>query len=293
MNISDFDVSDIALAQGTLLHSKYRIDTIYYWGQTGIVYLSTDISAGRTVVVKEYCPYYLANRDLDGSTVICKGISFEKRFQKARESFAKECLIVQKMSDLKTPYPGCTLQYIDYFEENETIYLVTELVEGKSLEEYLLDGENFSVRNVCRALVSIVKQVHRRGIIHRDIKPSNIILTKDKKVVLIDYGSACYRGDKDAGVVFVSRGFSAPELYLGLKSGFDTDIYSIGALIYYLLTDYQLPAANEITDDKEIPRISEFTDISGLLQYMIMKSIRQSRRKRLRHLCILQWVLDI
>lgn len=293
MNISDMDVSDIALPSGTVLHGKYQINTIYYWGHTGIVYLSTDQDSGRTVVIKEYCPYYLANRDMDGKTVICKGKSFEKKYLQAFEAFAKECMIVQKMSDLNRPYAGCTLQYIDYFEENSTIYLVTELVEGKSLEEYILQGEEFSVRNVCLSLVKIVRQVHKRGIIHRDIKPSNIILSKEGKVVLIDYGSACYIGESNADVVFVSRGFSAPELYRNEKSGVETDIYSIGALLYYVLTDYQLPAANEIEDEREIPFISEFTPISTLLQHIIFQTLKLRRKKRLKHLGVLQWILSI
>lgn len=293
MNISDIDVSDIALSPGTLLYNRYRIDTIYYWGHTGIVYLSTDVEMGKTVVVKEYCPYYLANRDMDGRTVLCKGKSLEKSFKQALAAFAKECSIVQKMSDLNTPYEGCTLQYIDYFEENGTIYLVTELVKGKSLEEYILNGEEFPVREVCLSLVKIVRQIHKRGIIHRDIKPSNIILSDDKKVVLIDYGSACYKKEKDAEVVFVSRGFSAPELYLNEKSGVETDIYSIGALIYYVLTDYQLPAANEIEDENDIPKISEFTSVSRMLEYVILKAIRRKKHRRHRNLNILQWILSI
>lgn len=292
MNISDIEVSDIALPAGTLLHGKYRIDTIYYWGHTGIVYLSTDMQTDRIVVVKEYCPYYLSNRDLDGKTVICKGKTFEKNFRQAFLAFQKECLIVKKISDLNKPYRGCTLQYIDYFEENETIYLVTELVEGNSLEEYILNGKEFSVRNVCLSLVKIVRQVHKRGILHRDIKPSNIILSKEGKVVLIDYGSACYIDEKEAEVVFVSRSFSAPELYRQEKSGVETDIYSIGALLYYVLTDYQLPAANEIEDEKEIPPISEFTSISFLLEDLILKSLSIKRKKRLKHLSILQWILS-
>jgi len=292
MNISDIAVSDIALPDGTVLYGKYRIDTIYYWGHTGIVYLSTDMEKEKTVVVKEYCPYYFANRDLDGKKVICKGRSFQKSFQQAREAFEKECSIVRKISDLNRPYVGCTLQYIDYFEENDTIYLVTELVEGKSLEEYILSGEDFSVRNVCLSVVKIVREVHKRGIIHRDIKPSNIILSKEGKVVLIDYGSACYKDEKNTDVVFVSRGFSAPELYKNEKSGVETDIYSIGALLYYVLTDFQLPAANDIESEDEIPLISEFTPISRLLQYMILKALRLKKKRRLRSLCALQWILS-
>lgn len=293
LNVSDINVSDIALASNTLLHKRYRIDSIYYWGHTGIVYLSTDTIQNKTVVVKEYCPYYLANRDMDRTTVICKGKTFQKSFEQAKNAFEKECMIVQKMSDLDKPYPGCTLQYIDYFKENETIYLVTELVEGKSLEEYILEGDDFSIRNIMLSLVKITRQIHKRGIIHRDIKPSNIILTEEGKVVLIDFGSACYRKEENADVVFVSRGFSAPELYQNQKSDYGTDIYSIGALLYYLLTGYMLTAANEIENDKDVPYISEFIPISGYLQHFVMKCIRLKRKKRLHHLIILQWVLTI
>ena len=169
---------------------------------------------------------------------------------------------------------------------------MTEKINGKSLQDYIENGENFSVRDTMKNLVAIVRQIHKQGVVHCDIKPSNIILCEDGKVVLVDFGSACEKKGKRNKMAFVSRGFSAPELYHDGKIDFKTDIYSIGAVLYYMLTDYQLPSPDDYEEEEDIPPISEFIDIPAALEKIIMRTLHRDRRKRLGSLLWLQIALN-
>lgn len=287
------EVSDIALPENTILKNKYRIDEVHYLGHIGIVYFGIDLDEHAEVVIKEFMPYKIANRDLNGRDVVCRSAGCRKQFAQAREAFEQECEYVHKLCKIKKPYSGCVIKYLDSFAENETSYLITEKIHGKSLQDYLENGTDFSVRKTMNMLVDIVRQVHKKGIIHCDIKPSNIVVQKDGRIVLIDFGSACYKKKKGDEMLFASRGYSAPELYQGGKIDKKTDIYSIGAILYYMLTDCQIPAPDDYDENEEIPSISELISIPPLLEMVIMKSIQRNRSKRLSSLILMKIVLNI
>jgi len=92
--------------------------------------------------------------------------------------------------------------------------------------------------------------------------------------------------------MFASRGYSAPELYHGGKIDEKTDIYSIGAILYYMLTDCQIPAPDDYDDSEEIPSISEMIQIPKDLEEVIMKSVQRDRDKRLGSLALMKKVLN-
>ncbi len=284
------EINDIALPVGISLKNRYQLRETYYIGPMSIVYMGYDMQTGKQVVIKEFCPYKLSNRDMDEKSIVCRSNTCKAQFRQYLKGFQQECEIVKKVSRLTRPYAKCTLQYVDDFEENATTYLVTEYVEGISLEECIHSGQVYSVRNCMLSLVRIVKQLHKLGIIHRDIKPANIMIRPDGNVVLIDFGSACYKGKESVPLQFVSRGYSAPELYDGRSSGYQTDIYSIGVLLYYLLTDYQLPAPDEM-EGEEVPDISEFHPIPPKLEAAIMGAIERDPAKRMQSLKKLEHVL--
>lgn len=274
------DVKDIALSPHTLLHERYEVQEVYYWGHTGIIYLAVDLVSRIMTAIKEYCPYSLSNRDLDGRSVVCKGNAYKERFVQGFANFRQECRIVKQVSSINTPYENCTIQYMDSFEENGTGYLVTHYIDGMNLKEYIETGQKYSVQECAQDLLLIVERVHRLGILHRDIKPSNIIIRPDRKPVLIDFGSACYMADSRAPSQFVSRGYSAPELYRGDMSDVRTDVYSMGALLYYMLTGCRLPPADEITADEPVPPVSELADVPEILEKAVMRAIEPDWDKR-------------
>lgn len=288
------EVSDIALAPRVVLHQRYEIREVHYLGQTGIVYFGEDFQENREIVIKEFMPYSIANRDMDGKTVICKSKGYKDQFQKFKKAFDAECECILRLKGLKKPYDGCVLKYLDSFKENGTRYLITEKIKGKSLQDYIENGEDYSIRSTMQQLVAIVRQVHKRGIIHCDIKPSNIILDdEDKHVTLIDFGSASFKKEKQNDMVFVSRGYSAPELYHGGKIDYRADIYSIGAVLYYVLTDSQLPEPDDYDEQEDIPPISDFIDIPPLLEKVILSALNRNKKKRFKSIFLLQLMLQM
>lgn len=288
------EVSDIALAPRVVLHQRYEICEVHYLGQTGIVYFGKDFQESREIVIKEFMPYSIANRDMDGKTVVCKGNGYKDQFQKFRKAFDEECECILKLKGLKKPYDGCVLKYLDSFTENGTRYLITEKIQGKSLQDYIENGEDYSVRLAMQQLVAIVRQIHKRGIIHCDIKPSNIILDHaDQHVTLIDFGSASFKKKEPGDMFFVSRGYSAPELYHGEKIDYRADIYSIGAVLYYVLTDSQLPEPDDYDQQEDIPPISNFIEIPPSLEKVILSALNRDKKKRLKSIFLLQIMLQM
>lgn len=290
MNI---EVSDIALKIGTKLNNKYIVNEVHYLGTFGIVYFGERISDKKQVAIKEFIPYKMANRDMDGVSVICKSPGMKESYKNTKKSFEQECIIVKKLLGISALYKKYIIKYVEHFYENETIYLITEKIDGRSLQEYIENGEDYSIRKTAKSLVKAVRQVHKMGVIHCDIKPSNILIDKNGEVVLIDFGSACDIKNKKFHQAFVSRGYSAPELYYGEDVDFRTDIYSIGAVLYYMLTDYQLPSADDYDEQEEIPKISEFIEISPYLEKVILKTLNKNKRNRPKSMLLLQIILKV
>lgn len=288
----EMDVYDIALHSGMKLNNRYLIQQAYYWGHTGILYMAADCHTGEIVAVKEFCPYFYANRDMDGKTVICKGRRYERTYKSAYQAFCQECEIVKKLLNLKETEEGRILKYKDDFRENNTLYLVTEFIQGISLEEVVDRKMNFPLKESMHTLIKTVRAIHREGIFHRDIKPSNIIFREDGQIVLIDFGSACYKDGQDSEVSFVSRGFSAPELYKREESGIATDTYSIGALLYYLFTGIQMAGADERMKGEKVRPMKELVEVPEIMCYMVEKAVRLEKRKRFKSLWLLEKLLQ-
>jgi len=134
-------------------------------------------------------------------------------------------------------HPGIVKVY-DYFEENNTAYMVMEFLRGRSLAKLVgkrggaLEEEEAVgyILKVCDAL----KVVHKAGYLHRDIKPQNIIVCEDGRVVLIDFGAArAYMAGKTGRMtVILMPGYAPLEQYVEqAKRGAYTDIYALGATL--------------------------------------------------------------
>lgn len=203
-------------------------------GGFGITYLGSDVAAQRPVAIKEFFPSGCAR---SGSRVVPSGPISPNDFNQARQRFVEEGELLSRFK-----HPGIVRVY-STFEENETAYIVMELLRGKTLDAMLQTRggrlpEEEAVGYIMK-LGEALEVVHRAGLLHRDIKPQNIMVTDDNRVVLLDFGTArkFAEGILQKHTVQVTPGYAPLELYSqrALRGPF-TDVYSMGATMYYLLS---------------------------------------------------------
>ena len=136
---------------------------------------------------------------------------------------------------------------VDMIEENNTYYLVMDLIEGDSLEtilKYVKKFSEYDAVNYALELCDILAYIHAKGIIFRDLKPSNIMRTKEGHLMLIDFGIArIYKEDHQCDTTAIgTKGYAAPEQYANriyqkrVQSDARSDIYALGATLYHFLT---------------------------------------------------------
>lgn len=210
-------------------------------GGFGVTYIALDAMTNARVAVKEYFPTYCSGRT-SGQTVQSY-YGQEESYEKGKERFLDEARMLRSLSDL----PG-VVNVVDFFEANNTAYLVMEFLDGCSLKDHVIKNGRIPARqflNQLRPLLQDIETMHQRGVIHRDIAPDNIILQPDGRLKLIDFGAArSYLGEKSMSVV-VKKGFAPVEQYLRTGLNASTDVYAIAASIYFCITGMVPPDSAE------------------------------------------------
>lgn len=234
-----YDPSDIIgnpalLPPGSVLSEKYTIGGVIGMGGFGITYLGYDKSTARRVAVKEYFPRDIVHR---GSFYTAVVTDDPETFDMGAEKFCDEAKMVLNFGE--SPH---IVKIYDIFRANNTAYLVMEFLRGKTIKEYVRDcGALDAPRAVYAAqcVLSALSATHGAGVLHRDISPDNIILCANGDVKLIDFGAA-RRVVKERTQNFstiVKHGFAPPEQYRKkTEQGAWSDVYSLGATMYYALT---------------------------------------------------------
>lgn len=179
---------------------------------------------------------YLA-RPAQGGFVIVKESSFpqtEEVQSKARELFKREFELLSKLD-----HPSVA-KVLDYFIENTRHYLVAEHVEGIDLNRLVTQNgvqQSDVVRNWMKQVAGALRFIHEQSppVVHRDVTPDNLMLKPDGTVVLIDFGAAKEIVSNFTGTIIGKQSFIAPEQFKG-KPTPRSDIYSLGATAYFLLT---------------------------------------------------------
>jgi serine/threonine protein kinase len=245
------------LPRGTSLHSgHYLIGRVLGQGGFGITYVAqttrpivivdqegnsvVEVEAGGVVAIKECFPEAIVVRE--GLRIELKDRSnaqANEDFNRTRDRFQEEIFFLR---DLRPHNSVTIVKYYDSFFENNTNYLVMEYVDGINLEEYRNRAiiTSKTAEEIVEVVIGALRLVHRQGTLHRDVSPRNIMVRRSNStLVLIDFGSA----RQHYGVIsksiraFVSDGFSPMELYQSnTPKGVYTDIYSLAATHYFLLT---------------------------------------------------------
>jgi tRNA A-37 threonylcarbamoyl transferase component Bud32 len=204
----------------TLQVGKYEIQTMLGKGASGTVYLAKDSFTGRQVALKTIEPEVF--RDPEFGAVY-------------RAQFQNEASLAGKIR-----HPHIVAVY-DAVVGEDSGHIAMEVVSGGDLSQYAKPGSLLPVADVlqigfkcCGALDYAYRE---QGIVHRDIKPANILVTKDADVKIADFGAAFLRKSKSAQTTAVGSPFyMAPEQIEGRELTFHSDMYSLGVVLYELLT---------------------------------------------------------
>jgi len=214
----------------------YRIVRKLAAGGFGVVYLAVD-NDGQQVAIKEYLPSSLATR---GAGELMPVIQPEKLslYRLGLKSFFEEGRSLAQIS-----HPS-VVSVLNFFRENETVYMVMNYLEGASLQDYIITARDLkkekvfresTIRSLYDEILRGLRIVHQHKMLHLDIKPANIFITDDNRAVMIDFGAAREVLSKEGNFIrpMYTPGFAAPEMYRRDASmGPWTDIYAIGACMY-------------------------------------------------------------
>ncbi len=234
--------TSVALPPGFRLH-EYRIDKVLGQGGFGITYLATDVNLNAPVAVKEYLPEDIAFRT-SGKTVSPNASRHRDRYRRGLESFLVEA---RTLASFRHPN---IVRVARFFEANDTAYMVLEYERGSPLKQWwpkhaqLPEAELLAL---LRPLLDGLSVVHAAGFLHRDIKPDNIqVRQADGSFVLLDFGSARQAvGSGAQSDVAVTPGYAPIEQYLDGDQGPWTDVYALGATLYWLVGGKAPPSAEE------------------------------------------------
>ena len=241
-------------SESSLQGGRYRIVRMLGSGGFGITYLGTQTGLERNIVIKEFFMTDYCLRDEYSNLITVPTVSNVEFVERFKDKFLKEA---RHIAQLKHPN---IVSIIDVFEENGTAYYVMDFIEGGSLvEKVQREGslpENVAKRYILQ-IADALNYIHQRYMNHLDVKPGNIMLSRNDNAILIDFGLA-KQYDSQTGhqtsttPVGISHGYAPMEQYKeGGVSEFspETDIYSLGATLYYLLTGARPPVSQEINED--------------------------------------------
>lgn len=269
------------LLPGTFLQgNRYRIVRFIASGGFGCTYEGVHILLDKRVAIKEFFVKDFCNRDETNGHVTLGTLSRKPLVDKLRQKFIREAKGLCEFN-----HPGI-VNVFDIFEENGTAYFVMDYIDGASLKEIVdkngampEDKALGYIRQVAEAL----RQVHAKHRLHLDIKPANIMIGKDKRAVLIDFGaSKQYNGEdgqNNSTLLGYSRGYASPEQRSNAVQYFHacTDLYALGATLYKLVTGKTPPDSMIVLSEGEL----EIPDhVSPAVANAIKRSMHPVRKMR-------------
>jgi len=250
--------------------SHYKILEKLGEGGMGIVYKAHDTKLDRDVALK----FLPTNLTTDPA---------------ARERFIHEAKAASALS-----HPNiCGIHAIEEFEQQHFIDM--EFLEGKTLGELLKEKE-LSLKEIVGIVLQIAQGLnaaHKKGIVHRDIKPDNIMVTSERLVKIMDFGLAKLKGSSKLTRTHSTLGtlsYMSPEQACGEEIDQRTDIFSLGAVLYEMVTgrqpfkgEHEAAIMYSVMNETPDPLARYKTDVPDELQRVIDKALAKEREKRYQH----------
>ena len=271
------------LRKGTRLIGRYTIEKVLGQGGFGITYLGMDELHKKKVAIKEFFPQGIVTRNIEyEDTVTVTLVGEKENYDKGKERFLKEAQTMAMFSKDKG-----IVKALDFFEINNTAYIVMEYLEGVTLKQYLRENERIDAEDLVELLVPLIEaldEIHSQGLIHRDISPDNIMVLPDGRIKLMDFGAArdyTEFGEKSLSIV-LKPGYAPPEQYQthGVQGPW-TDIYALCATMYKCITGENPPDAIDRLVDDHLKKISAFGfTVSPQIEEAIIKGMSVAAKDR-------------
>lgn len=271
------------LKHGRVLNNRYIIEKVLGEGGFGITYKGMDRLLAVEVAIKEYFPQgFVTRNNVYSEQITITQMKYEDLFYKGKQKFLSEARILAKFNK----EPGI-VSVTDFFEENNTAYIVMEYLDGITLKNYMDYNGLISVNDIIGLMPPLMEAldiVHKAGLIHRDISPDNIMLLSNGGIKLMDFGAArMYTefGQKSLSIM-LKHGYAPEEQYRthGVQGPW-TDIYALSATIYKCITGITpVESLQRVLSDTLVPPSRLGVQIQPWQEYALMKglSVRQEDR---------------
>lgn len=250
-------------------YGRYQIVGELGKGTMGVVYKAHDPQIDRMVALKVLRPDRVTSKE------------FVARFLKEARAIGR-----LSHSNIVTIY--------DVGEDNGTVYIAMEYLEGEPFNEVVKSGRLTLLENleIARQVAETLDYAHRQGIVHRDIKPSNIILAKENQVKLTDFGIARIEDTSSvhqtqAGEILGTPVYMSPEQVMGQKVDGRSDLFSIGVILYEMIAGKRPFGGNNIaaifraiTQDTPVPPDQGNPFVTKDLSDMVLKCLSKPPEDR-------------
>ncbi len=251
--------------------SHYKILEKLGEGGMGVVYKAEDTKLERTVALKILPPH------------LSSDASFLKRFK-------REARAVAKLSHSNI------IQIFDIAEDNDLHFFSMEYVEGETLDKVLEKKGKFEPSEAVRIISQValaLEHAHKHNIIHRDVKPSNVIIDGSGNAKVLDFGLARAADDRSkvtqSGTLIGTLGYMSPEQCRGEELDFRTDVYSLGVVLYEMLTGKppfdapnEVAMIHKIVSEEPIPVEELRPDVPSELTAVVSRAMAKDRDSRFR-----------
>ena len=252
----------------SVLSDRYQVEARIGAGGMAEVYRGFDQVLNRTVAIKVLLPQ------------MARDTSFVERFRREAQAVAR------------LNQPNIVGVY-DTGADDGTQYIVMEFVEGRTLAEFMATGRRptpIQAAEIAQKIAAAIAAAHAQGVIHRDIKPGNVMITRDGVIKVMDFGIARVLGPETApqtSAVLGTASYLSPEQAQGGPVDARTDIYSLGAVLYELLTarppftgDSPVAVAYKQVNEAPAAPSSLNPDVPARLDAVVMKALAKNPSNR-------------
>ena len=256
---------------GTVLAGRYVVEEVVGSGGMAVVYRAWDRRKKRIVAIKVLRPEY----EKDGE--------FVRRFSREAEAASK------------VSHDNIVNMY-DVGIEGDTRYIVMEYVDGVTLKDMIREMGHLSSDAVVRMgirILAAVDHAHKNGIVHRDIKPQNILVNKDGKIKVADFGIARLKAQQTTKIADAASSamgsvhYISPEQAMGEVADEKSDLYSVGVVLYEMLTgsvpfdgDTAVSVALKHVSEEPVSMRNFDPSISKALDEVVLRALKKDPAQR-------------